>query len=63
MAGADYMHCDACGRKAFYDADTDYGDAQIVALCGECVSTPAWLAMRDFRESLIAPSTDSEASE
>lgn len=24
MAGADYKHCDFCGRKAFYDAKLAY---------------------------------------
>lgn len=36
MSGADYRHCDRCGAKAFYDADTAYGDAVLLTLCGPC---------------------------
>lgn len=36
MAGADYKQCHHCGTKAYYDADTDYGEAHVVALCRDC---------------------------
>lgn len=36
MAKADYMLCAHCSQKAYYDADTDYDDAYVLALCGEC---------------------------
>lgn len=39
MSGANYAHCEVCGGKAFYDADTDYGDAEHAALCGKCAKS------------------------
>lgn len=35
MSGADYAHCGHCGTKAFYDADTEIGDATIFH--GKCL--------------------------
>ena len=39
MARMDYKWCFTCGGKAFYDANTDYGEAEIVVLCKECKKT------------------------
>lgn len=36
MSGSNYAHCDHCGTKAFYDADTEIGDAAIFH--GECLT-------------------------
>lgn len=36
MARSDYMLCDRCDGKAYYDADTDYQGAHVTALCEEC---------------------------
>jgi len=36
MAISDYMLCAHCDQKAYYDADTSYQDAYVLALCGEC---------------------------
>ena len=35
MSGADYAHCDHCGEKVFYDADTEIGDAAVFH--GKCL--------------------------
>ncbi len=39
MSGLDYFHCYVCDDKAFYDATTDTGEAEVVALCKECKKT------------------------
>ena len=39
MSGADYRECDRCEGKAYYDTDTDYGDALVWVLCEECAKT------------------------
>lgn len=39
MSGANYTRCAKCNQKAYYDADTDYGDADWAALCPECATT------------------------
>jgi transcription elongation factor Elf1 len=39
MASFDYFHCYICNGKAFYDATTDTGEAEVVALCKECKKT------------------------
>lgn len=57
MAAADYRHCDRCGQKAFYDADTDYGDAVLLTLCGPC-STIASLTVVEPEPAPLAPDTD-----
>lgn len=36
MAKADYMLCERCNQKAYYDADIDYQGSHVVALCDEC---------------------------
>lgn len=36
MARSDYMPCDRCDGKAYYDVGTDYGYAHVTALCDEC---------------------------
>ena len=35
MSGADYAHCDHCNTKAFYDAETEIGDAAVFH--GKCL--------------------------
>jgi transcription elongation factor Elf1 len=39
MAMSDYMLCDRCGRKAYYDSSVDYGECEVAALCGTCRQT------------------------
>jgi hypothetical protein len=39
MAIFDYFLCYTCKGKTFYDANTDYGEAEVVALCKECKKT------------------------
>lgn len=37
MAGADYLHCNGCGCKVAYDAETDYHNlGAIWAYCPKC---------------------------
>ena len=36
MAMSDYMPCEQCDGKAYYDAGIEYDDAAVYALCGEC---------------------------
>ena len=51
MSGADYAHCDHCGTKAFYDADTEVGDAAIFH--GKCLPEhDAAVAARAVRDAV-----------
>ena len=42
----DYMLCVACDGKAYYDSDTDYGMAEVLALCEPCWRSGYQLAWR-----------------
>lgn len=46
MAKSDYMLCVACDGKAYYDSDTDYGMADVLALCEPCWRSGYQLAWR-----------------
>ena len=41
------MQCLNCNAKAYYDADTDYGDAVVAALCSSCAQSMEFTVIRD----------------
>lgn len=45
MSRANYALCEVCNHKAFYDADTDYWDAEHAALCDECAKSYRLVAL------------------
>lgn len=46
MSASNYMKCLNCNTKAYYDADTDYGDAEVAALCSTCARTMEFTVIR-----------------
>lgn len=58
MAMADYYHCDACGGKAFYDADIDdrFERVAMTVLCERCTKR----YVIEIRERAAPPRGESE---
>jgi len=55
MAYADYMHCEVCDAKVYYDADIDYSYHECfpVVLCDECNKTHEIIVCK--REQAVKP--------
>lgn len=62
MALCDYMLCDVCGGKAFYDADINWDMARcksLAVLCRECAKTHT-IVIRDKRTGACTEPSNKE---